>query len=115
MNFNLVFKPNILPTMLCLALDSKDGKFACGVFIDLHKAFDTVDHSSNACMWQHVCGSVCVCGGGGMQSGSMDGCVGRGRWGRWDMIWGSKVMGAWGKESDQIIIIKRLGMNNYDR
>ena len=27
------------------ALDSKGGKFACGVFIDLQKAFDTVDHS----------------------------------------------------------------------
>ena len=53
MNFNLVFEPNILPTMLCLASlkryekhwISKGGKFACGVFIDLQKAFDTVDHS----------------------------------------------------------------------
>ena len=27
------------------ALDSKGGIFACGVFIDLQKAFDTVDHS----------------------------------------------------------------------
>ena len=27
------------------ALDSKGGKFACGIFIDLQKAFDTVDHS----------------------------------------------------------------------
>ena len=27
------------------ALDCKGGKFACGVFIDLQKAFDTVDHS----------------------------------------------------------------------
>ena len=27
------------------ALDSKGGKFACGVFIDLQKAFDTVEHS----------------------------------------------------------------------
>ena len=27
------------------ALDTKGGKFACGVFIDLQKAFDTVDHS----------------------------------------------------------------------
>ena len=26
-------------------LDSKGGKFACGVFIDLQKAFDAVDHS----------------------------------------------------------------------
>ena len=57
-------------------------------------------------VWHQVmraCGSVhvatCVfvaCGGGGMQSGSVDGCVGRGRWGRWDMIWGGKVKGAWG-------------------
>ena len=27
------------------ALDSKGGKFACGVFIDIQKAFDTVDRS----------------------------------------------------------------------
>ena len=27
------------------ALDSKGGKLACGVFIDLQKAFDTVDPS----------------------------------------------------------------------
>ena len=27
------------------ALDSKGGKFACGVFMDLQKTFDTVDHS----------------------------------------------------------------------
>ena len=26
------------------ALD--DGNFACGIFVDLHKAFDTVDHST---------------------------------------------------------------------
>ena len=51
MNFNLVFKPNILPTMVSLtekireALDSKGRKFARGFFIDLQKAFDTVDHS----------------------------------------------------------------------
>ena len=28
------------------ALDSKGGRFACGVFIDLQNAFDTVDHST---------------------------------------------------------------------
>ena len=27
------------------SLDSKGGKFACGVFVDLQKTFDTVDHS----------------------------------------------------------------------
>ena len=51
MNFNLVFELVIPPTMLCLASlkiykkDSEGGKFACGVFVDLQKAFDTVDHS----------------------------------------------------------------------
>ena len=70
--------------------------------------------SGNACMWQHTCGSMCMvaCVWGGSQGQWM--CVwARGRWGRWDMIWGSKVMGAWG--CDQIIVIKRLGMNNYDQ
>ena len=47
----MVFEPNIPPTMLYLPLQKKiresldSGKFACGVFIDLQKAFDTVDHS----------------------------------------------------------------------
>ena len=54
MNLNLVFNPNILPTMLCLAslkiyekhwIVRGGGGSACGVFIDLQKAFDTVDHS----------------------------------------------------------------------
>ena len=35
----------ILTEKIQEALDSKGGKFACGVFIDLHKAFDTVSHS----------------------------------------------------------------------
>ena len=47
MNINLVFDPNILPTMLCLASPKRYEKhFACGVFIGLRKTFDTVDHSS---------------------------------------------------------------------
>ena len=46
----MVFEPNTPPTMLYFALQKKresldSGKVSCGIFIDLQKAFDTVDHS----------------------------------------------------------------------